>query len=116
MQMAFPICIYGAGVAQRLYKGLPRDGPGFDYRLGRCKDPAARPSQGTVNGVPSLNDLAVDGTLNTTNQPTLFESFYSNYVCEIFGIKMTMQRAFPICINKRFNSIQHNIIEIYHIG
>ena len=50
MQMAFPICIYGAGVAQRLYKGLPRDGPGFDYRLGRCKDPAARPSQGTVNG------------------------------------------------------------------
>ena len=21
-------------------------------------------------GVPSLNDLAVDGTLNTTNQPT----------------------------------------------
>ena len=27
--------------------------------------------QGTVNGgMPSLNDLAVDGTLNTTNQPT----------------------------------------------
>ena len=23
-------------------------------------------------GVPSLNDLAVDGTLNTTNQPTIF--------------------------------------------
>ena len=22
-------------------------------------------------GVPSLNDLAVDGTLNTTNQPTI---------------------------------------------
>ena len=31
---------------------------------------ASRPSQGIVNGVPSLNDLAVDGTLNTTNQST----------------------------------------------
>ena len=27
--------------------------------------------QGTVNGLPSLNDLAVDGALNTTNQPNL---------------------------------------------
>ena len=27
--------------------------------------------QGTVNGVPSLNDLAVDGTLITNNQPTV---------------------------------------------
>ena len=33
------------------------------------KKRASRPSQGTVNGVPSLNDLLVDGTLNTTNQP-----------------------------------------------
>ena len=32
------------------------------------------PSQGTVNrggGGASLNDLAVDGTLNTTNQPKI---------------------------------------------
>ena len=26
-------------------------------------------------GVPSLNDLAVDGTLNTTNQPNQFVNF-----------------------------------------
>ena len=26
--------------------------------------------KGQKMGVPSLNDLAVDGTLNTTNQPT----------------------------------------------
>ena len=36
-----------------------------------CKTRASRPSHRTVNGVPSLNDLAVDGTLNTTNQPTM---------------------------------------------
>ena len=46
------------------------NGPGFDSRSERCIYRASRPSQGTVNGVPSLNDLAVDGTLNTTNQPT----------------------------------------------
>ena len=51
--------IRGAGVAQQLCNGLPRYGPGFD----------SNPSQGTVNGVLSLNSLAVDGTLNTTNQP-----------------------------------------------
>ena len=33
-------------------------------------DGGSRPSQGTANGVPSLNDLTVDGTLNTTNQRT----------------------------------------------
>ena len=27
-------------------------------------------------GVPSLNDLAVDGTLNTTNQPTDFQKIH----------------------------------------
>ena len=40
----------GAGVAQRLYNGLPRNDPGFDSRWGRCKNRASRPSQGTVNG------------------------------------------------------------------
>ena len=35
----------------------------------QCIYRASRPSQGTVNGVPSLNDLAVEGTLNTINQP-----------------------------------------------
>ena len=29
---------------------LPRDGPGFDSRSGRCIYRASRPSQGTVNG------------------------------------------------------------------
>ena len=52
--------LVGAGVAQRLCNGLPCNDMGFDYRWGRCKN---RPSQ-------TLNDLAVDGTLNTTNQPT----------------------------------------------
>ena len=52
----------GAGVAQQLRNGLPRDGPGFDSRWGPCKNRASSPLQGTVNGVPSLNDLAVDGT------------------------------------------------------
>ena len=60
------------GVAQRLRNGLPRDGPGFDFRWVRCKKRASRPSLGTVNGVPSLNDLVVDWTLNTTNRPTSF--------------------------------------------
>ena len=52
--------LVGAGVAQRLCNGLPCNDMGFNYRWGRCKN---RPSQ-------TLNDLAVDGTLNTTNQPT----------------------------------------------
>ena len=30
----------------------------------------SRPSQGTVNGGAALNDLPVDWTLYTTNQPT----------------------------------------------
>ena len=47
--------------------GLPRDGPGFDSQWELCENRASCPSQGTVNGVLSLNDLAVDGTLNTTN-------------------------------------------------
>ena len=41
---------------------------GFDSRWERGKNWASRPSQWTVNGVPSLNDLAVDGTKH--NQPT----------------------------------------------
>ena len=43
------------------HNGLPCDGPGFDSRLKRCKNRASRHSQGTLNGVPSLNDLAIDG-------------------------------------------------------
>ena len=39
----------GAGVAQRLCNGLPRDDPGFDSQWERCKNRASRPSQGTVN-------------------------------------------------------------------
>ena len=54
--------IIGAGVAQRWCNGLPHYGPGFDSRWERCKEQDSRPSQGTINGVPSLNDLAVDGT------------------------------------------------------
>ena len=53
----------GAGVAQRLCNGLPDKGTGFDSRRGQCKNRASHPSQGTVNG----GDLAVGGTLNTTN-------------------------------------------------
>ena len=61
----------GAGVAQQLCNGLPRNDPGFGSWWGRCKNQASRPLQGTVNGVAvSKNDQAVDGTLNTTNQPT----------------------------------------------
>ena len=40
----------GAGMAQRLCNGLPRDGPGLNSRLEWCKNRASRPSQGTVNG------------------------------------------------------------------
>ena len=32
--------------------------------------------KGQLMGVPSLNDLAVDGTLNTTNQPTNIKMLY----------------------------------------
>ena len=44
------MCFSGAGVAQQLCNGLPRDGPGFDSRWGWCKNRTSRPSQGTVNG------------------------------------------------------------------
>ena len=61
----------GAAVAQRVCNGLPRNDPGFDFPLGTVKKKrASRPSQETVNWVPSLDDLAVDGTFNTTNQLT----------------------------------------------
>ena len=40
----------GAGMAQRLCNGLPRNDPGFNSRRGRCKNRASRPLQGTVNG------------------------------------------------------------------
>ena len=40
----------GAGVAQRLCNGLPRDGLGFDSQWEWCKNRASRPLQGTVNG------------------------------------------------------------------
>ena len=60
----------GAGMAQQLCNGLPRNDLGFDSQWGRCKNQASHPSQETENGgTPSLNDRAVDGTLNTTNQP-----------------------------------------------
>ena len=39
----------GAGVAQRLSNGLPRNDPEFDSWWGRRKNQASRPSQGTVN-------------------------------------------------------------------
>ena len=53
-------------MAQRLCNGLPRNDLGFDSRWGRCTNRASRPM-----GAPSLNDLAVDGTLNITNQPNI---------------------------------------------
>ena len=40
----------GAGVAQRLCNGLPRDDPGFDSPWEQCKNRTACPSQRTVNG------------------------------------------------------------------
>ena len=58
----FNLLYYGSGVAQRLCNGLPREGPLIDSRWERCKNRAS--------GVPCLNGLAVEGTLNTTNQPT----------------------------------------------
>ena len=50
---------------------MPRDGPGFDSRWERSIYRASRSSQGTVNGVPSLNDLAVEGCKTQTNKQTL---------------------------------------------
>ena len=50
--------------------------PGVRFRSERCIYRASRPSQGTVNGDASLNDLAVDGTLNTTNQPTVIDHLH----------------------------------------
>ena len=44
------ICPVGAGVTERLYTELPRDGPGFDSLWQQCKNRASHPSQGTVNG------------------------------------------------------------------
>ena len=58
----------GAVVAQRLCNGLSCSGPRFDSRWERCKSRASRPSQGTVNGVPSVYELAINGTQPT--QPT----------------------------------------------
>ena len=39
-----------AGVAQRLWNGLPRNDPGFDFPWGHYKNRTSCPSQGTVNG------------------------------------------------------------------
>ena len=52
-------------------------------------------------GVPSLNDLAVDGTLNTTNQPTNQPSLREALLmfCFIKAIKKKLQiswTAFPL--------------------
>ena len=61
-------------------------------------------------GVPSLNDLAVDGTLNTTNQPTIKNSIYERFInhyllCEI-------RARLIIC----FILISHlSNLSIYHI-
>ena len=63
-------CCSRAGGAQRLCNGLPRNYSGFDSRWGRCKTELNVLRKGQLMGVPSLNDLNVDGTLNTTNQPT----------------------------------------------
>ena len=43
--------------------------------------------KGGSMGLPSLNDLAVDGTLNTTNQPTSVDAFFngSGYRATIFN-------------------------------
>ena len=59
----------GAGVAQRLCNGLSPDGPGFGVKPELHVLP-----KGQLIGVPSINDLAVDGTLNTTNQPTITQT------------------------------------------
>ena len=62
----------GAGVAQRLCNGLPRNDPGFDSWWGRCKSRASCPSQGIVNGggVSKLPRGRWD--VKPTNQPTNF--------------------------------------------
>ena len=51
-----------AAITTIICNGLPCNSPEFDFRWERCKNRASRSSQGTVNGVLSLNDLAVDGT------------------------------------------------------
>ena len=58
----------------------------------RCIYRASRPSQGTVNGVPSLNDLAVDGTLNTKNKKNIRQR-----VCPFNNI--VFKKPFPATIN-----------------
>ena len=49
---------------------LPLNCPGFNSRWEQCKNRALHLLQGMVNGVPSLNDLAIIGTLSKHNQPT----------------------------------------------
>ena len=89
------------GVAQPLCNGLPRVCLEFDSRWERCKNRASRPSQGTVNGGAALNDSAVDGTLNTTNQPTVPESdSYTDHCPSIYvsrRISRKMPQYFNIC-------------------
>ena len=50
-------------------------------------------------GVPSLNDLAVDGTLNTTNQPT---NQLTLFVKHIFDFSQTAAQ-----ISMKFGSYMH---------
>ena len=59
----------GAGVAQRWCNGLPRNDPGFDSRWYGVKTELHILRKGQSMGALSLNDFAVDGMLNTTNQP-----------------------------------------------
>ena len=63
-----------AGVAQRLWNGLPRNDPGFDFPWGHYKNRTSCPSQGTVNGdaVSKWHRCRWDVKHNQpTNQPKL---------------------------------------------
>ena len=69
-------------------------------------------------GVPSLNDRAVDGMLNTTNHPTLIEmndgrvdSVIANYDDNIFSARVCQEPTHP----QVYKGIKNNIFRLQWI-
>ena len=78
--------VQGAGVAQRLCNGLPRNDPGFDFRWGRCKNHLHVLRKGHLMRMVSLNDLAVD----CETQPTNLSEYSKNFTFDFTLSEITV--------------------------
>ena len=61
-------------------------------------------------GVPSLNDLAVDGTLNTTNQPFIEEMFSKKVLFKILiTLETQLREQLHILIVPQYNEFAFQV-------